>query len=685
MSYSEQEFKEICSKPVRIEPTAYQKMLMHVLRFGSPGLPKEQWRECYGMCVGKFSKSKDKVITITDVVPTTHGSDIGVEFVEENYILMAQFQDELDKINADIDNPDDMLFIVGWYHSHPGMERFLSSVDVRNQIAYQTSAFPFGVAIVFDNTQVFEKDPVTGELDFGFKIFRLDDPTSTEINIPYSEVPFERDMLNKPELIDLLKTEMQMIENIQKRGPFIKEYKETPSIFGMFKIPTTKELQDVPSSVTGEDRVDINILPLSELDQVFTTGMQTFIEKYQELSDDERKDFQKFIDDGVYPLMKNMLNILVDTLNNWTRKLRIDVDKRINFGISALNTIKKSMLENQDKFLEYLKKKAEDSQENNRELVKKIDELEIKLKKLIREYVGNYKEILSSFIDGMKLYIKEARSQLEQSELGKILSDLNELKGLISGSKQPAVKGDDGAGSGNLNEIIDALSQHLQRLNEIYTAAQESRDSQDAPPLLGTYTLPTTNEINDLNHYIGEDDDVSKDLLEIKDIAANFKEGIKEFITFYDGLSSENKTNFQEINEKGIQPLSDKTITNLVKGINQWTIQLRDDVDKRVNLLISVINEMQRTMKNIQDDYVEFLSTSTDPALRMQNALEKHLIELENTALRTFNSVLEYLGEIMEHLIYNYRANLEKQNQLLDQKELKKISKTLEQIRKSIK
>ncbi|MEX2682013.1 MAG: Mov34/MPN/PAD-1 family protein, partial [Candidatus Sigynarchaeota archaeon] len=150
MSYTPEEIKQINKKPVRILPGAYQKMLMHVLRFGSPGIPKDQWRECYGMVIGKFSKEAG--ITVTDALASTHGSDIGVEFMEKNYVLMAEFQDQLDKINAEVANPADQVFIVGWYHSHPGMARFLSSVDVRNQIAYQTAAFPFGITIVFDNT-----------------------------------------------------------------------------------------------------------------------------------------------------------------------------------------------------------------------------------------------------------------------------------------------------------------------------------------------------------------------------------------------------------------------------------------------------------------------------------------------------------------------------------------------------
>ncbi|MHA1684061.1 MAG: hypothetical protein ACTSUE_24190 [Promethearchaeota archaeon] len=690
MSYSKNEIKEICEKPIVLKPGAYQKMLMHVLRFGSPGIPKDQWRECYGMCVGKFSKSKDKIITITDVLPTTHGSDIGVEFVEENYILMAQFMDQLDRLNADIEDPDEKLFIVGWYHSHPGMERFLSSVDVRNQIAYQQAGFPFGVAIVFDNTCVFQKDPSTGKLDLGFKIFRLDEPTSTEVNIPFSEVEFDRELLEQPALIECWKNEMQMVDNIQKRLPFIKEYSETPSVFGMFKIPTTEELRGAGTGITSEDRQEISILPLAELDQVFTRGLQFFIEKYESYPPGDKTNFEKFLDDGMYPMMKKMLDVLVGGLNSWTKKLRVDLDKRVNFGISALNSIKTTMASTQEEYVAFLKALAEKSQNGNKELAGQMNTLEATIRKSLKQFKGDLKLLFGTMETSIKNLIDKAGEAFGESELQKISKTLDGIKAVLGKGSPEGSTGSTGiasaanAGEGT-TQLQELMSRHLEMVNQVYEHLNSLKAEERAPDVLGNFSIPTTAEISDMSSFIGEIDDVTEDLIKIGEIPDAFKSGLKEFIQFYHGLGEEQKKDFPMINEKGIQPFSDKVVSNLVRGINQWTVQLRDDVDKRVNLLVSLVNEMQRTMKNIQDDFVEFMAVSTDPSSRLRLSIQKIMGDVETNALSVFNNILAYLEQVLQNVAYVFQSNLEKQNSLLEQKELKKISKTLEQLSKSVK
>lgn len=681
MDYTEDQIKEINAKPVKILPGAYQKMLMHVLRFGSLGLPKDQWRECYGMCVGYFDNQQ---ITISDALPTTHGSDIGVEFVEENYIFMTEFQDQLDKINEEIEEQNKKLFIVGWYHSHPGMERFLSSVDVRNQISYQPPQFPFGVAIVFDNTCVFQEDPNTGQLDLGFKIFRLDDPASTEINIPFSEVTFERELLEQPSLIELLKNEMNMVENIQKRVPFIKEYQETPSIFGNFEIPNTEELSEAGTGITPEDRAEITILPLAELDRVFTTGMQLFIEKYSTLTPGEKTDFTGFVEQALAPMMEKVLTTFITGLNDWTKKLRQDLDKRVNFGLTALNTIKSSLLDIKGEFLDYLKEKSDQNQEASRALVKDCNEIEVKLKKLLQGYTETYNGIFAQMGKEWHAKLDGAQKLLGQTELARIQSELEKIsQKLGKGTGQDGGSPEHESKPG-LESIEEILSNHLQKVDEVYQQVQNLKDAARPPELLGNFIIPTTKEIEDISAFVDASDDVTENLLDMGDIPLRFKEGLAKFVEFYEGLPEEQKSNFQEINEKGIQPFSDMVVSNFVKGINQWTVNLRDDVDKRVNLLVSVANEMQRTMRNIQNDYLEFFLTASDPAARIQKVLEKTLADVETNSLSVFNNLLSYLEQVLQNMAYVYQANLEQQNQLLDAKELKKITKLVEQIKKNM-
>ncbi|MBD3185938.1 hypothetical protein GF325_03830 [Candidatus Bathyarchaeota archaeon] len=684
MSYTEKEIKEICKKPVRILPEAYQKMLMHVLRFGSPGIPRDQWRECYGMLVGKFSKEKG--ITVTDALPVTHGSEIGVEFVEENYIIMAQFMDQLDRVNAEIEQADQKLFIVGWYHSHPGMERFLSSVDVRNQISYQPASFPFGIAIVFDNTCVFEQDAATGMMDLGFKIFRLDDPTSTEINIPFSEVPFDRDLLDHPGLIKCWKNDMKMIENIQKRAPFIEEYKETPSIFGTFKVPTTKELKEAGTGISPEDRAEISILPLSELDQIFTRGMQVFMETYDNLSQGDKVKLDAFLDGTAYPLVERLLSTLVDTLIDWTRKLRVDIDKRVNYGISALNTVKQSFLGVQDEYMNFLKESIEKGKQNNESLVKESNALEATFNTMMNGFKEELWTIFEQSRQSLNAMIDRAGDILGKNELTKIMHEIKQINNIVSSSHEND-KNETANGSSSFDHdaIQDTLAKHLQAVQELQVNMGKITIEREPPALLGNFIVPKTSEIESMEAFVDDSEGITEDLSKTKNLATYFKDGLKKFIEFYQGLSDDGKKDFTIINEKGIQPLSDLVISSLVRGINQWTVALRDDIDKRVNLLVSLVNEMERTMRNMQSDYVSFMATSADPSMRMQMALEKTLASVETSALTVFNNILSYLEQVLQNIAYVYQQNLEKQNQLLDGKELKKISKSLDQLRKALK
>ncbi|MBN2152878.1 MAG: hypothetical protein JW839_15610 [Candidatus Lokiarchaeota archaeon] len=656
-------------------------MLMHVLRFGSPGIPKDQWRECYGMCIGTFSKETG--ITVTDALASTHGSDIGVEFMEKNYVLMAEFQDQLDKINAEIANPADQVFIVGWYHSHPGMERFLSSVDVRNQIAYQTAAFPFGIAIVFDNTCIFQKDLVTGQLDLGFRIFRLDDPTSTEVNIPFSDVPFDRALLDKPELVELWRNEMAMIENVQKRAPIIKEYQETPSVFGDFKLPTTADLKEAGTGITSAERQEITILPLADLDQVFTRGMQLFIEKYQALPADQKRSFEGFIEQGMTPFIDKTVATLVTGLNDWTRKLREDVDKRVNYGIAALDTMKATVKGIQDSFLAYLKQNADTSREKSQELAKSTDKVELLVKKVFTENKNDLQAIIKETTAAWHELINSAGKKLGQTELAAIKAELERLgSGGAGGTKSDP---DGAASKPSIENLNDVLARHVQAVNAAMEEANAIRAAKPAPPLLGDFKIPTTVEINGLAPFVDHGDEVTADLLAMKDIAPSFKLGLAEFTRFYDGLSPDQRGDFQLINEKGIQPLSDKVISNLVKGINQWTLGLRDDVDRRINLLVSTANEMQRTMKNIFSDYVEFLVTSTDPSAKIAREATRILASVEATIISSFNNIISYVQQVMENLMAQYSVQLEQQKAALDAKELKNITKAIENLKKGLK
>ncbi len=88
------------------------------------------------------------------------GTDVEVEFKEEHYI-------KAETISTAVAERNDNEFIVGWYHTHPGLGLFLSPTDTINQLGYQTLNDK-AIAVVFDFTQSSPTNP-------GFLIFRLDD------------------------------------------------------------------------------------------------------------------------------------------------------------------------------------------------------------------------------------------------------------------------------------------------------------------------------------------------------------------------------------------------------------------------------------------------------------------------------------------------------------------------------
>ncbi len=135
----------------------YEDILIHGLTFANPKMPTSEYKEVYGLIVGKIEGDD---IIISEVVPIASGTDVEVIFEEEHYAKSAM----VDSLAAERNE-----FIVGWYHTHPKLGLFLSPTDITNQLGYQTLN-PKAIAIVFDFTELTFSNP-------GLSIFRLDDPT----------------------------------------------------------------------------------------------------------------------------------------------------------------------------------------------------------------------------------------------------------------------------------------------------------------------------------------------------------------------------------------------------------------------------------------------------------------------------------------------------------------------------
>ena len=134
---------------VRIYPVALGKIIHHAA--SSPSV------EVAGLMIGR---ERGGVIEVWDAVT---GPQVGTAgSVQLDELFMAKVADALHSANLG-------LYIVGWYHSHPGLSVFMSAVDVRTQLAYQ-AIYPKSVALVIDPSGYLRTKNVG---DAVFKVFHV--------------------------------------------------------------------------------------------------------------------------------------------------------------------------------------------------------------------------------------------------------------------------------------------------------------------------------------------------------------------------------------------------------------------------------------------------------------------------------------------------------------------------------
>ncbi|MDJ0270052.1 MAG: Mov34/MPN/PAD-1 family protein [Aigarchaeota archaeon] len=133
----------------RIYPLALGKIVKHSLTNLN--------REVAGLLVGR---AQSQVLEIWDAVTgEQHGTPV---FVHLDEAVMAEVAEWLHQTNSG-------LYIVGWYHSHPGFDVFLSTTDIDTQKRYQLM-FPKAVALVIDPVEYGKTHKISS---LKFKVFRI--------------------------------------------------------------------------------------------------------------------------------------------------------------------------------------------------------------------------------------------------------------------------------------------------------------------------------------------------------------------------------------------------------------------------------------------------------------------------------------------------------------------------------
>jgi len=213
-------------KSVLIKPDAYYKMLVHVLRFGNKARDRRQFKEVMGILIGRLEGEPDKKgirdMIIEDAVPISHGGAIEVAFAPEDYVTFSM---------VDAAYAEKNWFSCGWFHSHPGLDIFFSSTDIRNQLGWQTPN-PSAIGIVFDHTHL-EKPG-----DLGFRIFRLDNPNKGQMS-GYHEV---KGTVEPPNSTEYYLKLIELINCVHSKEPPLLEINEMPDLFGDITFPSESQI-----------------------------------------------------------------------------------------------------------------------------------------------------------------------------------------------------------------------------------------------------------------------------------------------------------------------------------------------------------------------------------------------------------------------------------------------------------
>jgi proteasome lid subunit RPN8/RPN11 len=184
------------SKPVVIDANAYKTIILYASRYANQALPPNEWKEIYGILTGYVD---DDFLHVKNAYALTFGHDTDVQLDERHYVFIDEIQQKLDEERKN-------HFVVGWFHSHPGLSLFFSYVDLINQLGFQAK-FEEAIGLVFDHTLLGKKKvELIGEnkltkYDTGFEIYRLTDvnldPNSAEYENNYHKVDYIVEGLNK--------------------------------------------------------------------------------------------------------------------------------------------------------------------------------------------------------------------------------------------------------------------------------------------------------------------------------------------------------------------------------------------------------------------------------------------------------------------------------------------------------
>jgi proteasome lid subunit RPN8/RPN11 len=225
-------------KPVIINAEAYKTIILYASRYANQSIPQADWKEIYGILTGH---TDDDFVYVKNAYPLTFGHDTDVQLDERHYVFISEIEDKLYEEGKG-------HFVVGWFHSHPGLTLFFSDIDIANQLWFQQNNPDF-CGLVFDHTLLGKKkqekigENVLTKYDTGFEIYRIidvnKDPNSPDYDKNYFKVDYVVDGLNKYFFANVL-AELASLASAGK--PLQSAYGEEYKLESAYK--DTKEFED---------------------------------------------------------------------------------------------------------------------------------------------------------------------------------------------------------------------------------------------------------------------------------------------------------------------------------------------------------------------------------------------------------------------------------------------------------
>ena len=446
--------------PVVIKPTAYYKMLVHVLRFGSKVKDPNQCKEVMGGLIGHIkNKEGNEVLIIEDAIPVSHGGAIEVRYSPEQLGDFAEIDSRVFE-----EHGEEGWFSCGWYHSHPGLSPFFSGTDIMNQLFWQAKN-PAGVGLVFDHVYLDKPG------DLGFKAFRLDDASKSR-NTGYHEVPVT---VEPPNDISYYNRIMELIDGIYTKQIPIMELNETTNFFEdvfipekeslMIKKPELDQNHLINSLKTGMGNfLELSITPLiillnswsqeilkktffnntqmrqdlEELKVNLTNGMIDIQKSFNYSLHDELEKLDIFIDDRLDVLEEKQEN-LREFFKNFEKKL-------ISLTENTLEESKTHIITEYLKQIENLTANLDNVNKKNAAIITDLGKSNIALQEASKilepskiRIVGSLEERYDTIADNTKKKLKNTEKNFEnlEKESKKLLDDLKAAILVLEGSKEP--------------------------------------------------------------------------------------------------------------------------------------------------------------------------------------------------------------------------------------------------------